>query len=50
MASVKAQIGYKRKTGFCGGKPAIVATNRLQHDFKVALPDHACAFILYAFP
>jgi len=40
-AGIKAQIGYKRKTGFYGGKPAIVAANRLQQDFKVALPDHA---------
>ena len=40
-AFIKAQIGYRRKAGFYGGKPAIVATNRLQQDFKVGLPDHA---------
>jgi len=41
IAGIKAQIGYRRKAGFYGGKPAIVAANRLQQDFKVALPDHA---------
>jgi putative transposase len=41
IAGIKAQIGYKRKVGFYGGKPAIVAPNQLQQDFKVALPDHA---------
>jgi putative transposase len=41
IAGIKAQIGYKRKVGFYGGKPAIVAANLLQQDFKVALADHA---------
>lgn len=41
LAGIKAQIGYKRKPGFLGGKPALVADNRLQQDFKVAMPDHA---------
>ena len=41
LAGIKAQIGYRRKAGFYGGKPAIVAINRLQQDFKVALPDHS---------
>lgn len=41
IAGIKAQTGYKRKAGFYGGKPAIVAPNLLQQDFKVALPDHA---------
>lgn len=41
IADIKAQIGYKRKAGFYGGKLAIVAPNQLQQDFKVGLPDHA---------
>ncbi len=41
IAGIQAQIGYKRKAGFYGGKPANVAINRLQRDFKVVLPDHA---------
>ena len=42
IAGIKAQIGYRRKAGFYGGMPAIVAPNHLQQDFKVALPDHSC--------
>lgn len=30
LAGIKAQIGYKNKAGFYGGKPAIVGDNRLQ--------------------
>lgn len=41
IAGVKAPIGCKRKVGYYEGKPALVATNRLLQDFKVALPDHA---------
>lgn len=41
IAGIKAQIGYKRKAGFYGGKPAIVAPNQLQQDFKVALPNRS---------
>ncbi len=29
LAGIKAQIGYKRKPGFYGGKPALVDDNRL---------------------
>ena len=39
LAGIKAQIGYKRKAGFYGGKPAIVAPNHLNRVFKVAEPD-----------
>lgn len=38
-AGIKAQIGYKRRPGIYGGKPAVVAANQLQQDFTVALPD-----------
>ena len=38
-ADISAQIGYGRRPGTYGGKPAIVASNRLQQVFEVALPD-----------
>ena len=38
-AGIKAQIGYGRRPRTYGGKPAIVASNRLQQVFDVALPD-----------
>ena len=41
IAGIKAQIGYKRKVGFFDGKPSVAIENKLQQDFKVALPDHA---------
>lgn len=40
-AGLSAQIGYKRKPGFYGGSPAIVAENKLEQKFDVAKPDHA---------
>lgn len=39
LAGIKAQIGYKRKAGFYGGKPAVVAPNHLNRAFNVAAPD-----------
>jgi len=41
VAGIKAQVGYKRKTGKYGGKPAIVATNHLQQNFSASSPDQA---------
>jgi putative transposase len=41
IEGIKAQIGYKHKAGFYGGKPSVAIANRLQQDFKVGLPDHA---------
>ena len=38
-AGVKAQIGNKRKPGFYGGPPAIVAQNKLEQRFEVAAPN-----------
>ena len=41
LASIKAQIGYKRKAGFYGGKPAVVAPNHLARAFDVEVQDQA---------
>ena len=39
LSGIKAQIGYKRKAGSYGGKPAIVATNQLGQSFNTLAPD-----------
>lgn len=39
IAGIKAQIGYKRRTGSYGGKPAVVAPNQLKQVFKTTFPD-----------
>jgi len=39
LARIKAQIGYKRRPGYYGGKPAIVANNTLNRQFDVSVPD-----------
>ena len=41
LSGIKAQIGYKRKAEFYGGKPAAIAPNRLARVFNVEVPDHA---------
>jgi putative transposase len=41
IAGIKAQVGYKRKTGKYGGKPAVVAANHLQQNFDTSGPDQA---------
>ena len=38
-AGIKAQIGYRRRPGTYGGKPAVVALNRLKQDFDTRAPD-----------
>jgi putative transposase len=38
-SGVKAQIGYKKKPGSYGGKPAVVAENRLKQSFDTFFPD-----------
>ncbi len=43
LAGIRAQIGYKRKSGFYGGKPSVTAPNRLNRDFKMQAPD--CAWV-----
>ena len=39
LAGIAAQVGYRRRPGRYGSKPAIVAKNRLEQQFKVAAPD-----------
>lgn len=39
MAAIKAQIGYRKKPGSYGGKPAIVADNQLKQNFDSPSPD-----------
>ena len=39
LAGIRAQIGYKKKPGSCGGSPAVVADNTLNREFDVDAPD-----------
>lgn len=39
IAGIAAQIGYKRRAGRYGGKPAVVADNTLDRQFEVDAPD-----------
>lgn len=39
LAGIAAQIGYKRRPGRYGGKPAVVAENKLARQFEVDAPD-----------
>lgn len=41
LAGIKAQIGYKRRPGKYGGKPAIIAGNQLDRQFGPKHPDQA---------
>ena len=41
MAGIKAQIGYKRRSGTYGGKPSIAVNNTLDRQFDVPAPDTA---------
>ena len=43
LAGITAQIGYKRRPGRYGGKPAIVADNTLDRQFEVDAPDRVWA-------
>ena len=36
---LRAQVGYKRRPGKYGARPAVVAANQLQQDFNVDAPD-----------
>ncbi len=38
-SGIKAQIGYKKKPGSYGGKPAVVAANQLRQSFNTLAPD-----------
>ena len=39
LAGIAAQVGYKRGPGRYGGKPAMVAENRLEQKFEASAPD-----------
>jgi putative transposase len=41
MAGIKAQIGYRRRSGTYGGKPSIAISNTLDRQFDVTMPDTA---------
>lgn len=40
LAGILAQVGYKRRPGRYGGKPAVVASNTLDRQFEVDAPDN----------
>ncbi|MCB1328002.1 MAG: IS3 family transposase [Maritimibacter sp.] len=42
LAGITAQIGYRRRLGRYGGKPAVVAENRLEQKFEASAPDRIC--------
>jgi transposase InsO family protein len=48
LAGILAQIGYKRRPGRYGGKPAVVAFNTLDRQFKVDAPDKVWGETLFA--
>lgn len=39
LAGILAQVGYKRRPGRYGGKPAVVTSNTLDRQFEVDAPD-----------
>lgn len=39
LAGILAQVGYKRRPGRYGGKPAVIASNALDRQFEVDAPD-----------
>ena len=39
LAGIRAQVGYKRRPGKYGGRPAIAVDNTLDRQFEVAAPD-----------
>ncbi len=39
MAGIKAQIGYRRRSGTYGGKPSFAVNNTLDRQFDVTVPD-----------
>jgi putative transposase len=39
LAGIMSQVGYKRRPGRYGGKPAVVASNTLDRQFEVDAPD-----------
>lgn len=41
LAGIKAQIGYQKKPGVCGGKPSVVVDNTLDRQVTVDASDRA---------
>ena len=41
LEGLRSQTGYSRRPGLRGGKPAVVAPNHLQRQFKVAQPNQS---------
>lgn len=41
LARIKAQLGYKRRPGIYGSRPAVAIDNTLDRQFDVAAPDKA---------
>jgi putative transposase len=41
LAGIRAQIGYKRRSGSFGGKPSLAVDNTLDRQFDVTAPDRA---------
>lgn len=39
LAGILAQVGYRRRPGRYGGRPAVVVSNRLDRQFEVDAPD-----------
>lgn len=39
LAGIKAQIGYRRRSGKYGGKPSVAVNNTLDRQFDVSTPD-----------
>jgi len=42
LAGFAPRIGYKRRPGQYGGRPAVVIDNALDRQFEVAAPDSVC--------
>lgn len=41
LAGIRAQIGYKRRSGVYGGKPSLAVDNTLDRKFTVEAPDRS---------
>tara|TARA_R110000868_G_scaffold330272_1_gene591206 strand:- start:284 stop:472 length:189 start_codon:yes stop_codon:yes gene_type:complete len=39
LAEIKAQVGYKRRPGRYGGKPAMITENKVAQNFDAAAPN-----------
>jgi putative transposase len=46
IAGIAAQIGYERRPGRYGGKPAVVADNTLDSQFEIDAPDRICLTVM----